>query len=740
MFPVTYTVGLGEQGTAQVDVRAMATHAEMFDMFGLQFIAGGPWSAADDAAQARKVVLAEPLARRLFPDGKAVDKTVLVNGQQFQVSGVTRNWDPRPHFHAPIDRDTQSVGFIAAEQLFLPVETAAHRATIGVPTTGNWNCNRAIGYSQPARTVDQWLNGNCIWTLLWVELDSAAEVQRYTQLLRDHAEAQYRSGRFPWPPLSRLYSVTDWLVVLNVVRVEYQMAVMVGFGFLLVCLVNAIGLMLARFHARGAELRLRRALGASRAALFRQCLVETAVIGIAGGVLGVALLAAGVGIQHLILPAGLAGIAGADLPIMGGALLLGAGGTMLAGLYPAWAISRVRDVARQPRGNGRLGSALVTVQIALTLGIVANAVHVSWVYIEAMRQPTGIDERNILSISTRWQNLPPDRPARIEADLAALRSMPGVLDAAGTSAMPLTLDVIGIPQVYVQSPDGKEVIPGGTGSAMYFTDDHGLASFGLQLTAGRWFRPEEIGRGQGTGADVVVITQTLARRLFRGGNPLDRTIYTRDTSKFRVIGVLKTLGSRAGWGDQVIVIPRRYFNGEDVHYVVRAHPGRRDAVLRGVEKLLRDLDSMRIVYPPRTFDRTRSAVFSFNENLATTLLGVCVLLVAVIGLGITGLSQYWLTQRRLLIGICRALGATRGRTLLRFQVEILWIVATGAVAGTALAVVLSHWLTGRYSMPPIELPAVAFGAGVVLLGSQFAVLWPALKASLVPPAIVARGS
>jgi putative ABC transport system permease protein len=131
----------------------------------------------------------------------------------------------------------------------------------------------------------------------------------------------------------------------HIVPDEVRVNTLLAFGFLAVCLVNAVGLMLARFSSRAGEFAIRRALGASRRAIFLQCLTETAVVGVLGGVAGLALTALGLAANRASLGA-LAESANQlthlDPDVMALTLALAIGATLCSGLYPTWRATRVQ--------------------------------------------------------------------------------------------------------------------------------------------------------------------------------------------------------------------------------------------------------------------------------------------------------------------------------------------------------------------------------------------------------------
>jgi putative ABC transport system permease protein len=127
-----------------------------------------------------------------------------------------------------------------------------------------------------------------------------------------------------------------------VVPGEVRILILVSFGFLLVCLLNAMGLMLAKLMGRAPDIGVRRALGASRAAIFSQCLVETAVVGLAGGLFGLVLTALGLWAARSLLPGEFIAVTHLDATDVLAALVLGIGSTIVAGLYPTWRAAHVQ--------------------------------------------------------------------------------------------------------------------------------------------------------------------------------------------------------------------------------------------------------------------------------------------------------------------------------------------------------------------------------------------------------------
>jgi len=185
----------------------------------------------------------------------------------------------------------------ATFQVALPIMPFTRAIEGQMPSWGNNNCGGDV--REPG--WEGRLRSECVWQQFWVELPTPADVERYRSFLNNYASEQRRTGRFTWPAHTRIRDVREWLVYQHAVSDEVRILVLVSFSFLLVCLLNAMGLMLAKIMGRAGDIGVRRALGASRRAIFAQCLIEAGVVGLAGGLLGLALTALGlVGLRSLL--------------------------------------------------------------------------------------------------------------------------------------------------------------------------------------------------------------------------------------------------------------------------------------------------------------------------------------------------------------------------------------------------------------------------------------------------------
>lgn len=331
LYPIAVSIVPDDPNTMASPARGYAVQADMFPMFAVPFLFGAPWSVGDDAGSARVVVIGKGLNDRIFGGANSVGREIDLEGTRFRIVGVTDRWDSRPRF---FDLDTRQKGFGDLGEIYMPFARAI--ADGREPSGGNV-CNRP---SKPG--WDNFVHSECIFVSFWAELPDAASATAYRQFLSDYSAEQTRSGRFSWAPNVRLRNVIDWLDFRKVVPAEARMSVLISAAFLVICLVNVIGLLLAKFMRRAPEIAIRRALGASRSAIYTQFLLEAASVGLAGGLLGVILTALGTLCIGAVFDPAIASLVHMSLPLLGLTVLVALASTLVAAFYPTWRASRVQ--------------------------------------------------------------------------------------------------------------------------------------------------------------------------------------------------------------------------------------------------------------------------------------------------------------------------------------------------------------------------------------------------------------
>jgi putative ABC transport system permease protein len=329
MYATLQTLRPADPGQKPTKVFVRATYTDFFPMFEVPFKYGGAWPASDDVNRSAVIVLSREMNEKLFGGANSVGKSVRLGDQPYTVIGVLDAWRLLPRFY-----DLAIRPFGDGDTIFMPFSTAIDKHLGNV---GSTQCNGDVDPGWEGR-----LRSDCIWLQFWTELPSAADVQNYRVFLNNYAAEQQRLGRFHWPPHTQLRDVNEWLRYRHIVPSEVRILILVSFGFLLVCLMNAMGLMLAKIMGRAGDIGVRRALGASRGAIFAQCLVETGVVGLAGGILGLGLTGLGLWATRSLLEKQFVALAHLDLTDTALAVLLAVGATVLAGIYPTWRAAHVQ--------------------------------------------------------------------------------------------------------------------------------------------------------------------------------------------------------------------------------------------------------------------------------------------------------------------------------------------------------------------------------------------------------------
>jgi putative ABC transport system permease protein len=332
MYQISPSIVPADASKHPLNVSGHAVYGEFFPMLDVPFEYGRGWSSSDDANRAQVVVISSTLNQKLFGGVDSVGRIVNVESRDYRVVGVLDHWNPQPRFYDVVN----SGGFSTSDaDVFLPFQTAIQA---GITNDGNTNCNAVP--EEPGFVGLQ--RSPCVWIAFMAELDDAAAVTAYRAYLDGYAKDQQAAGRFSWAPNNRLRDVPAWLDNQQVVPSDTKVSLLVALGLLLVCLVNTVGLLLAKFLRRSSEIGVRRALGAPRAAIYTQFLVEAGIVGVAGGVLGLLLTGAGVASVGWVLPRDIATLARIDVSLLVLTLLVAVVATMLAGLYPTYRASRVQ--------------------------------------------------------------------------------------------------------------------------------------------------------------------------------------------------------------------------------------------------------------------------------------------------------------------------------------------------------------------------------------------------------------
>ena len=303
-------------------------YTDFFPMFNVPFRYGGPWDKAADAKPEQVVVIGQEVNERLFGGGNSVGRTVRLDQRDYKVVGVLDEWQPVSRY---FDMNQGGVGS-QVEGIYMPINFTP---ILEIFTTGNsdgWKGQDGDGFQA-------YLNSEQTWLVYWAELPTVDKQQAFRDFVDSYVTDQKKLGRLPRAMNNRVTAVPQLLEEFGAVPSGVKSMSIVSLLFLIVCSLNLVGLLLGKFLARVPEVSVRRALGASKFQVFWQHVVECELVGVAGGLIGLAL---SIGILELIskfIPNG--DVIGLDLEMVGVSLFLSLVAGLLAGIYPSWRVCSV---------------------------------------------------------------------------------------------------------------------------------------------------------------------------------------------------------------------------------------------------------------------------------------------------------------------------------------------------------------------------------------------------------------
>lgn len=312
------------------------TTADFFTMFEVPFLYGSGWSAAADDPAQPLIVLSREQNDKLFGGANSVGRTVRWSDHEFRVVGVLNDWFPRPRFY-----DLNGGAFSTPDDVYIPFGWAAELELLNNEETDCWKPEKLDNFKD-------FMASDCVWLQMWVELPDAASRERMQSFMDGYWAEQRKAGRFQRPRDNRLTNVSSWLRDNKVVDTDNRVLVGLAFAFLGVCLINTVGLLLAKFLNGATITGVRRALGASRRQILIQHLVEVGALSVLGAALGLVLAVLGLAAVHHMYAAAHLGQRGGYQELMHfdsvgvfWAVVLALAATLAAGLYPAWRVGRL---------------------------------------------------------------------------------------------------------------------------------------------------------------------------------------------------------------------------------------------------------------------------------------------------------------------------------------------------------------------------------------------------------------
>ena len=392
--------------------------------------------------------------------------------------------------------------------------------------------------------------------------------------------------------------------------------------------------------------------------------------------------------------------------------------------------------------RNKAGYVLIALQIAVTMAIMVNAVAIMQERANDMARPSGVDEDNIFTFASIAFVPDTNMRALIDEDLDLIRNTPGVIDAIATNSFPLRQGGWSM-GLTLEPGAGQESV----GTAIYFSDEHAVNTYGTRLIDGKDFDPTQITWNEESvskWAPAGIITEALGKALFpdEQGSYVGKTVYINENDPVKIVGVVDRLQAPwKGWDivEHSMLVPQRR-DGEFQRYVVRTEPGSRDELMPVIEEMLANSSKDRIIQQMRTMTEVRHRSYLGDSAMIKMLMFIVTLLTVITGLGIVGLASFSVSRRTRQIGIRRALGATKPAVVRYFMLENFMISTVGIVAGGILAVALNMFMVNAFGLRPLSWYVIPSAMLILWIVGQLAVAGPARRASEISPAIATRSS
>jgi macrolide transport system ATP-binding/permease protein len=731
--PMIAPLSLGDR--SRVALGQVVT-SNYFTVLGVQPLLGRMLVPADDEPGAdRVVVLSHRMWQREFGgDPQIVGKSITLRGLTYSVAGV-----------APA-RFTGVVPLLTPE-LFLPVvhvdevEPAGITDSVPSPTGNNALERRGTrwmfmkGRLKPGVTAAQ---AHANVALIGNQL-AAAHVQ--TNKDRKMAALPTSEVRLLVPQAGGVLSVG-----------AAALMSIVGLVLLIAC-ANVAGMLLARASARRREISVRLAIGASRARLIQQLVVEGALLGILGAIAAVVLawgLVQGLQTMPLPLPVNVAFDLRIDVRVLTFSLLIASASGMLAGLIPAFKasapslVSDLRGEAPAARLAGRrwaLRDALVVTQVALTAVLLVVAGLLLRSLGASERADVGFDPKGLAAVAfdTDMVRYTPERGREFwrQAQLR-VAALPGVSSAGIVSpTLPFTFNFnqqeLRIDnRTYTEGQRG-EIVENVAISADY------LGTLGVPVIDGRGVDATDVAGSP----DVAVINQTMARKFWPNESAVGHTFTAINGTRsrtYRIVGVARD-HKRHGVleSDAPFVYYAEQQRPARYNFLIARTSGDAAALLQTMRRELLAMEPGLVFMGSNTMEENLALSLTparVGAMLATAFGGLGTLLAAI---GLYGVIAFAVTRRTREIGVRMALGAQPGGVLTMVMRQGLMIVAIGLVAGALLAAAAATALQGvLYGITPFDPLAWGLAMAAMILAAALANFVPARRAMRIDPITALR--
>ena len=705
------------EGDEPVHVQAGIISGNYFEVMGLSPTLGRLTSAQDDGPAAAPIaVLSHTFWMQHFGgDPKVIGRRVRINDMASTIVGVVQR---TPQYPTRTD-------------LFVNVVTSPHHLSATMKTGRTHRMTEVFGRLAPNATVEQ----------------ARAEITRIaTNVRADHPEAYERAARYD-------ISVSPLRLALNE-RASLTLWLLMGAAafVLLIACANVANLTLMRGVRREREMLVRAALGAGTWRLRRLLLAENLALALVGGALGV--LVAFAGLKMLVAFAAQLTPRADEIRVDGLVLTVG----LLTSIAAAVVLSFVPQLgaegslaaagrrATAGRSRQRLQHALVVTQLAVCMVLLTAAGLLVRTLTKLNSVETGVRAENVLTMEIPIETNALDQPAKLtmyERMRDRVAALPGVQVASIGSNVPLrnTYFILEL-KAEGRALGAGEATPRGVSKT---ADPSYFAAAGIPLLEGRSFATTDR-RGS---ARVVILSKSLAEKLFGGENPIGKRIaWTGEVLKFIPVSgdwrtVVGVVGDTRDAGLDTDPTPTVFqpiaqeeiFSGAMV-IRTRSDPALLEpATLRAI----RELYPRQLIENVATLDEVRDATVAPRRLNALFIASFGVLAMVIAMVGIAGVLAFSVSARTQEIGIRMSLGADASRVLRMVLGEGGVLLAIGLAVGLTGALVTTGLLRGLLfgvaPYDPVTLGAVAF---IIAAVGVAACLLPALRAARVDPSVALR--
>ncbi len=678
-----------------------------WSVLGVQPILGRVFTENEDNDGAKVVLISHGLWQRRFggaPD--VVGRTILLDDQPYELIGVM----PRNFYFMP-SREID---------MWMPASFPA-----GLRTNFTWHDAEIVGRLKPGVTLDQARQSLEALSLQVTAKDFRGAHSVVVRPLREEIAGKTRTA------LVLLLSASTAL--------------------LLIACVNLTNLLLSRSAARGREAAVRAALGAARGRLVSQFLAESLVLASLGTLAGLALALPAMRFLERLVPEAMgAPRLTLDWRVLTFSAVAAVGATLAFGLAPALRGSRfapqdaLRDGGRTTAGVRRLWfqHSLIVLETALAVVLLTCCGLLLQTFQHLRNTDVGFTSDRLLTFETplfRYKNFE-RRVAFINAEVEAVRAIPGVVNVGAINRIPFT-NVADATFYWLEGQPRAE-IKKQVALMRNISRDY-LATVGASLQEGRFFGPAD----QASKLPLAIVNEPFAARHFQGRSPLGQRFKFGNTGEkgywYTIVGVVKPIREAGVLEEMKPAVYRLHEHCDQIGGILNGVVVRTAvepaSIVPAVRQAIWALDKDQPLARIRTMEEIVDRQLSTPSQSTALLSAFALLALLLAALGIYGVLSYAVAQRTNEIGIRMALGATSRDVMRAVGGRGLGATLTGLAAGVVLAAIAARSMSALlYGFRPDYLATVAVVSAILVAVAALACVVPARRAARIDPITALR--